>query len=174
MEARFCSYSGIAQLCFFPSWFQGHLLVTKQGNSTTSSQDTTTTAPTTTSIALLGTPADPKDHPHPHPCCPPSVFWRLQARDWDRGLQGECIVQQRLLGGDAATLSAEFVDCETTTSTRTAVQQQATVEFETTCVKVDEDASKHMEKFFTQLTPSRDAIICLGEMRIEDLEFVPF
>ncbi|KAJ3157190.1 hypothetical protein HDU89_002602 [Geranomyces variabilis] len=162
MDAECISAAGIAQLCFFPTWFQGHLLVTGGDN------------PATT-ISLLGTPADPESHPQPHPCCPPSVFWRLQARDWDRGLQAECIVQQRLLGGDAVALSSVFVDCEDSNATRrTAQRQRATVEFETTCVKVDEDAVTHMERFFTQLTPSRDAVICLGEMRIEDLEFEPF
>ncbi|KAJ3184296.1 hypothetical protein HDU87_005143 [Geranomyces variabilis] len=164
MEAK-TTVTGIAQLCFFPSWFQGHLLVTGEGNASTS--------PST--ISLLGTPADPESHPQPHPCCPPSVFWRLQARDWERGLQAECIVQQRLLGGDAAALSSVFIDCEESNAhRRNAQRERATVEFETTCVKVDQDAATHMERFFTQLTPSRDAVICLGEMRIEDMEFEPF
>ncbi|TPX58620.1 hypothetical protein PhCBS80983_g03007 [Powellomyces hirtus] len=157
------SHKGLAQLCFLPTWFQGHFLPTSSPHSN----------PPTSNLSLVGTPAPEDTHPAPHPCCPRTAFWHVRIRDWDRGLEAECIVQQRGAGGDCVVLSTEFEECEDG-PIKSGVGLQGRVEFETTCVKVEEDAVQHMKRFFKQLTPTTTAVVCLGEMQIDDLEFRSF
>ncbi|KND00920.1 uncharacterized protein SPPG_04020 [Spizellomyces punctatus DAOM BR117] len=151
------SHKGLAQICFLPTdppWFQAHLITSDSS-----------------SLSILGTPAPPDAHPPIHSCCAPTPFWALRIREWQSDEEARCIVQQ--WGGfesDVVELSSIFVGCE---GGQEVEADEGRVEFVTSLLKVEEDAEKHMKRYFRQLTPTTNATICLGQMSLENVNFQP-
>ncbi|KAI9095834.1 hypothetical protein DFS34DRAFT_651076 [Phlyctochytrium arcticum] len=167
------------------SWFQGHLIPNSHKSSS--------------SISILGVEADQDSHPPLHPCCPKTPFWALTFRDWNVGTVGKVVVQQTRDVETGCRMTTEWEGCEDLHKWRRRIKQDGqdedndeeeededveeepmdktrsrggpSLSFISRVVKVDQDAKQHMEKFFPQLEPTADAVICIGEMSFTRVGF---
>ncbi|KAJ3089931.1 hypothetical protein HK102_005125 [Quaeritorhiza haematococci] len=73
--------------------------------------------------------------------------------------------------GDSSGSETEVEDFEeqkpsSSGNTDAAVRSNAGLTFDTNLIKAETSAAEHMAKYFPDLTPSTDCVICIGRMRI--------
>ena len=127
------------------------------------------TSTPSTSLAFIGTPS--QTPPNVHPCClSHPIFWTVTLKDHETSARAIIRNVAHVGAGDAVELTTDFAELLEGAGADVEATD-ITFSFQTAVVKVEEDARLHMIKFFPQLHPTPDAVVCLGELVIENLEF---
>jgi hypothetical protein len=94
------------------------------------------------------------------------LFYRVTLHHFDTGTRVTVPFVERQGAGDCLRLQTWIDEDAIADDT----DKPAIMAFDTRCLKVNTGAQQHMKRFFPTLTATADAVVCLGDMTVDDIK----